>query len=328
MLNKPLVLNTWLILGYLALFALVPICTTSKYQMLLASHVFIWGLFAVSFNMLFGVTGMLSFGQALYYGLGAYSVGLCVKYLGAAWFLPGMLLGLLSAVVLSWLLGHLIIRVSGVFFTMLTLTFGQLGWQVMFKWYSFTGGDDGVQSIIPPGILANKVVYYYFALALVGLSIWFLGRLTASPMGLILRCVRQNPDRVRFLGRRVRRNQQRIYIISSLFTALAGALMSGVDSSIHTDMFYWTTSGHVILMSILGGIGQFLGPLVGAAVIVTIEDVVGAFTEYWSLIIGTVMLVMVLGLPRGLMGEIVQLRARYVGRAGRAEGAGAQGGEA
>jgi len=310
--------NTTLILLIgMAVFALVPVLKTTNYQMLLAAHVMVWGLFAVSFNMLFGVTGMLSFGQALYYGTGAYSVGLCVKYLGAAWFFPGMLLGLVLAALLSWLFGHLIIRVSGVFFTMLTLAFGQLGWQVMFKWYNFTGGDDGVQNIIPPGIFANKVVYYYLVLILVGASLWFMGRLSASPMGLILRCVRQNPERVRFLGRRVRRNQQRIYMISGLFTALAGGLMSGVDYSIHTDMFYWTTSGHVILMSILGGIGQFFGPFLGAMVIIVIEDVVGAFTEYWSLIIGLVMLAMVLGLPRGLMGGIAQLKARLSGgRAG------------
>jgi len=311
--KKSLAANAYCLLGMLVVFGLVPVLKTTNYQMLLAAHVLVWGLFAVSFNMLFGVTGMLSFGQALYYGIGAYGVGLCVKYLGQAWFFPGMLAGIATAAVVSWLLGHLIIRVGGVFFTMLTLAFGQLGWQVMFKWYSFTGGDDGIQNIIPPGLFGNKVAYYYLVLALVGASIWFLGRLNASPMGLILRCVRQNPERVRFLGRRVRRNQQRIYSISALFTALAGALMSGVDYSIHTDMFYWTTSGHVILMSILGGIGQFFGPLLGAGVIVTIEDVVGAFTEYWSLIIGLVMLVMVLGLPRGLTGGIAQLRARLAG---------------
>jgi len=312
--NKSFATNTLYLLVFLVVFALVPLLKTTNYQMLLAAHVLVWGLFAVSFNMLFGVTGMLSFGQALYYGMGAYSVGLCVKYLGSIWFFPGMLLGLVLSVIVSWLLGHLIIRVGGVFFTMLTLAFGQLGWQVMFKWYSFTGGDDGIQNIIPPGLFGNKVAYYYLVLTLVGASVWFLSRLNSSPMGLILRCVRQNPERVRFLGRRVRRNQQRIYIISGLFSALAGALMSGVDYSIHTDMFYWTTSGHVILMSILGGIGQFFGPLVGAAVIVTIEDVVGAFTEYWSLIIGSVMLVMVLGLPRGLMGELAHLQTRYARR--------------
>lgn len=293
---------------FILVFALAPLRLTSNYQLVLANHILIWGMFAVAFNMLFGITGMLSFGQALYYGLGAYGVGLSVKHLGASWFLPGIGLGLVGAVVFSILIGLLIIRVSGVFFTVLTLAFGQLVWQIMFRWYKFTGGDDGIQGIIPPGILGNRVVYYYFTFCLVLLSIWFLRRLVYSPTGLTLRCIRQNPDRVRFLGRSVRYNQLRIYMISSFFAALAGGLMAGVDNSIHTDMLYWTTSGEVILMSVLGGIGQFFGPFVGAAVIIVIEDVVGAKTEYWPLIIGLVMMVMVLLLPRGLVGE-----ARFLG---------------
>ena len=291
-------------------FALVPVLMTSTYQLNLACHVLIWGLFAVAFNMLWGVTGMLSFGQALYYGLGAYFVGLMVEYLGQAWYLPAIGIGLLAAALTAFLLGLIVIRVGGVYFTMLTLAFGQLAWQIMFKWYEFTGGDDGIQGIIPPGILANPVVYYYVLLALVVMSIWILKRMAYSPFGLILRCVRQNPERVRFLGRRVRRNQLRVYIISSLFAALAGSLMAGVDNSIHTDMFFWTTSGEVILMSVLGGLNQFFGPFVGAAVIIMIEDIVGAWTEYWSLIIGTVILIMVIAFPKGLVGELHQLKLR------------------
>jgi len=198
-------------------FAFVPIVTASNYQMLLASHILLWGLFAVAFNMLWGVTGMLSFGQALYYGLGAYAVGLMVKHVGAGWFLPGLVLGLAASVVLSIAVGLLIIRVSGVFFTVLTLAFGQLAWQITFRWYNFTGGDDGIQGIIPPGILGNGVVYYYFVLVVVGLSIWLLQRIARSPMGVLLRCVRQNPSRVPFLGQSVRFSQLRIYVISSFF---------------------------------------------------------------------------------------------------------------
>ena len=140
-------------------FALVPLVTASNYHLLLAGHILLWGLFAVAFNMLWGVTGMLSFGQALFYGLGAYSVGLMVKHVGAGWFLPGIALGLVASVVLSIAIGLLIIRVSGVFFTVLTLAFGQLAWQITFRWYHFTGGDDGIQGILPPGILGNRVVY-------------------------------------------------------------------------------------------------------------------------------------------------------------------------
>lgn len=293
----------------LVAFAAIPLLRPSSYQIMLASHILVWGLFAVAFNMLWGVTGMLSFGQALYFGLGAYSVGLMMKHLGASWYLPGLLTGLVSSVILAILVGLLIIRVSGVFFTVLTLAFGQLAWQICFRWYHFTGGDDGIQNLIPAGILGDRIVYYYFTLVLVVVSIWLLLRLSQSPMGVLLRCVRQNPSRVPFLGLSVRFSQLRIYVISSLFSALAGSLVAGVDNSIHTDMLYWTTSGEVILMSVLGGIGQFFGPLVGAAAIIVIQDVVGAKTEYWPLIIGLVMMVMVLLFPRGVVGEAQALRS-------------------
>jgi branched-chain amino acid transport system permease protein len=294
----------------MAIFAIAPLAKLSSYQFMLAGHIMLWGLFAVAFNMLWGVTGMLSFGQALYYGLGAYAVGLMVKHVGAAWFLPGMGLGLVASVVLSALIGLLIIRVSGVFFTVLTLAFGQLAWQITFRWYTFTGGDDGIQNVIPDGILSDRITYYYFTLILVFASIWILRRISRSPMGLLLRCVRQNPRRVPFLGQSVRFSQLRIYMVSSFFSALAGGLMAGVDASIHPDMLLWTTSGEVILMSVLGGIGQFFGPFIGAAVIIVIQDIVGGKTEYWPLIIGVVMMIMVLIFPKGIVGEAAWLTLR------------------
>lgn len=301
-------------------FALVPLAQTSGYQLMLASHILVWGLFAVSFNMLWGVTGILSFGQALYYGLGAYSVGLFVKHVGAAWFIPGLLVGLVLSVIFSVLIGLLVIRVGGVYFTVLTLAFGQLAWQITFRWYDFTGGDDGIQGIIAPGLLSDRIVYYYFTLTIVLISIWLLWRLSRSPMGVLLRCVRQNPARVAFLGQSVRMSQLRIYVVSCFFATLAGALMAGVDNSIHTDMLYWTTSGEVILMSVLGGIGQFFGPFLGAGAIIIIQDVVGARTEYWPLFIGIMMMIIVLLFPRGVVGEFQALRTRLGSYAHRVGG--------
>lgn len=294
----------------LILFAVLPLVKTSDYQLTVANNILLWALFAMAFNMLFGVTGMLSFGQAMYFGLGAYFVGLFVSYVGAVWFLPALVMGVVAAGLLAIVVGPLVLRLTGVYFTMLTLAFAQLGWGIVVKWYDFTGGDDGIQGIIPPGILGNKIVYFYFCLLLTSISLWFLWRISRSPFGLMLRCIRQNPNRVRFLGRRVKRNQLRIYVISSALTALAGGLMAGVDSSVHTGMWYWTTSGEVILMSILGGMGQFFGPFIGAAIMILIEDMVGAYTESWSLVIGLVMLVMVLTLPKGIVGEIAQWKGR------------------
>ena len=291
-------------------FGLVPALMTSQYQLNVANNILIWALFAVSFNMLWGVTGMLSFGQALYYGIGGYAIGLTIHYLGSQWYFLAFAAGMLFTLVLSFLLGLLVIRVGGVYYTMLTLAFGQLAWQIMFKMYDFTGGDDGLQGILLPGVLGDKVYYYYFVMTVVLLSIWFLKRMAYSPFGLILRGVRQNPNRVRFLGRRVRRNQLRIYMVASMFATVAGALMAGVDGSVHTDMFFWTTSGEVILMSVLGGINQFFGPFVGAIMIILIEDIVGAHTEYWSLIIGTIIMFMVIGFPKGLVGGAFDLYAK------------------
>ena len=194
------------------------------------------------------------------------------KYWGPAWFLPSVVLGVLAAVVLSILVGLLIIRVSGVFFTVMTLAFGQLAWQITFRWYGFTGGDDGIQGIIPEGILGNRIFYYYFTLVLVALSIVFLKAPCRVPHGAHAEVRSTDPDRVRFLGQSVKRNQLTIYMISSAFSALAGSLMAGVDNSIHPNMLYWTTSGEVILMSVLGGIGQFFGPFIGAAVLIVVED--------------------------------------------------------
>ncbi len=297
----------------LLVFALVPLLMTSRYQMNLAGHILVWGLFAVSFNMLWGVTGMLSFGQALYYGIGAYSVGLLVTRVGAAWFFPALGIGLATAALISLLVGLLVIRMTGVYFTMLTLAFAQLAYQVTLKWRDLTGGDDGIQGIIPPGLLADKTFYYYVVLAVVFFSIWVLKRMAYSPFGLVLRCIQQNPERVRFIGRSVRMNQLRIYVISSLFAAAAGALMAGMDSSIHPDMLYWTTSGEVILMSVLGGINRFFGPFIGAIVLILLEDVIGAKTEFWPIVIGSVILVIVILFPRGVVGEAQHLWSRFRG---------------
>lgn len=297
----------------LLVFALVPLLMTSRYQMNLAGHILVWGLFAVSFNMLWGVTGMLSFGQALYYGIGAYSVGLLVTRAGAAWYFPALGIGLASAALISLLVGLLVIRMTGVYFTMLTLAFAQLAYQVTLKWRDLTGGDDGIQGIIPPGLLADKTFYYYVVLGVVFVSIWVLKRMAYSPFGLVLRCIQQNPDRVRFIGRSVRMNQLRIYVISSSFAAAAGALMAGMDSSIHPDMFYWTTSGEVILMSVLGGINRFFGPFIGAIILILLEDLIGAKTEFWPIVIGSVILVIVILFPRGVVGEAQHLWGRLRG---------------
>jgi branched-chain amino acid transport system permease protein len=268
----------------------------------IAAQIVILGLFAVSFNVLFGNTGLLSFGQALFYGLGAYVTGMIAKKFGGDHFLWALLLVPLVATAVALVLGMLSLRLSDVYFTMLTLAFAQLVWGISIKWYDFTSGDDGIQAIPKPEFLAGGLRYYVFAFLVVTVCLYLLWRLHRSPFGTILKGIRQNPTRVNFLGLNVFRHKLLAYVISSCFTAIAGGLYAGLDGSIHPDMFVWTMSGSIILMTILGGMRSFFGPLLGVAVFVLLEDVVGRSTQYWSFFIGAIMIVVVMLFPKGIVG--------------------------
>jgi branched-chain amino acid transport system permease protein len=285
----------------------------------IAAQIIVLGLFAISFNVLFGSTGLLSFGQALFYGLGAYITGMIAKHFGPEYFLWALLLVPVITIAVALLLGILSLRLSDVYFTMLTLAFAQLVWGIAIKWYSFTGGDDGIQAIPKPEWLAGGLRYYLFALAVVTLSLYLLWRLHHSPFGTILRGIRQNPIRISFTGMNVFRHQLLAYIISSCFTAIAGGLYAGIDGSIHPDMFVWTMSGSIILMTILGGMRSFFGPLIGVAIFVLLEDVIGRSTQYWSFVIGAIMIAVVMLFPRGVVGISRYFTGLFVKKGGHHE---------
>lgn len=300
---------------YAVFFGAIYLFSPGEHYVNLATRILVLSLFAVAFNLLFGTTGLLSFGQALFYGLGAYMTGMLTKELGAEQFIIFLLCGGVAAAFLSSILGMLCLRLTGVYFTMLTLAFAQLVWGICIKWYSFTGGDDGIQGIAKPTLFSDAYLYYGFCLIVVTVCLLILWQITRSSFGKVLRGIRQNPVRVTFLGLNVYWHQNLAYMLSAFFSAIAGGLYAGIDGSIHPNMFFWTQSGAVILMAILGGIGNFFGPLVGAAVFTILEDTVIRHTEYWSFIIGAIMLTVVLVLPKGLTGivEMVQrLTARRV----------------
>ena len=302
----------------LALFAAVPLAGKSFY-INMANEIMVMGLFAVAFNLLYGFTGMLSFGQAAYYGIGAYTVGLLLSR-DAAPFAVALPAAMAAGALLALLLGPLCIRLTGVYFTMLTLAFAEMVWGIVFKWYDFTGGDNGVQGIPVPDLLRSPVRYYYFTLAVVFASFWVLRRIVDSPFGAVLQSIRENPERTGFLGLKVRRYQLAAMVVSGAFAGLAGGLFAGYQHSIHPDMLHWTKSGEVILMSILGGVSSFFGPLMGAAVILFIEDMIGKYTEFWEIWIGGIMLAIVIFFPRGVIGTFDSWIARLRDREGAAGG--------
>ncbi|NJD63005.1 MAG: branched-chain amino acid ABC transporter permease [Deltaproteobacteria bacterium] len=302
----------------LALFAAIPLAG-KKFFVTMANEVLVMGLFAVAFNLLYGFAGMLSFGQAAYYGVGAYTVGLLLSK-GVLPFAVALPAAVAAGAALALLLGPLCIRLSGVYFTMLTLAFAEMVWGIVFKWYGFTGGDNGIQGIPVPDLLRSPVRYYYFTLAVVFASFWLLRRIVDSPFGAVLQSIRENPERTGFLGIQVRRYELAAMVISGAFAALAGGLFAGYQHSIHPDMLHWTKSGEVILMSILGGVSSFFGPLMGAAVILFIEDMIGKYTEFWEIWIGGIMLAIVIFFPKGVIGTLDSWIARGRDRERAADG--------
>jgi branched-chain amino acid transport system permease protein len=291
----------------LLLLLAVPFFAGRFYQYLL-TQILIASLVGVAFNLLLGTTGLLSFGQMAFYGVGAYTVGLLATKAGFST-LPALLLAPVFGALVAALIGFFCVRLSGVHFAMLTLAFGQLVYTVAFKWYGFTGGDNGIQGIpvrtLPGGIdIGSTQAMYYFALLVVGLSIEALRRIRSSPFGATLKSIRENNQRAAYLGVNVKLYQWTAFVIAGAFTGLAGGLYAVMERSITPDIIHWTKSGEPVFMTIIGGIYSFAGPVVGAVVFIVLNSYLVAWTEKWALVLGIILLVMVLLLPGGVVGFI------------------------
>ncbi len=298
----------WIGLVGAALLLILPICLQqwgSEYYIYLASKVIIWSLFAVSFNLVLGYGGMMSFGHAAFFGLGAYTCALLeAKGSWPMWaaFVAAPLVAALAGVII----GFFSVRIMGMFyFAVLTLSFSQLIYIIVFKWRSLTLGDDGIQGIPVPACIStleSYVYFYYFALAVAAVSIFIIWKTTKSPFGMILRSARENPDRASFIGVDLRRYRLAAFTISAFFSGIAGVLIVLLETSVSPDVLKWSVSGEVILMGLLGGMHVFPGPMVGAAVMVLLNSFLTSYTEYWALFIGSILILSVLFFPQGIAG--------------------------
>lgn len=290
-------------IAYFVFFIGILIVNPGTHYIHLVARVIIFSLYAAAFNLLYGTTGLVSFGHALFYGIGAYITGMLAKGIGPEYFFIFIVLGAAGAALVSVFIGLITLRLTGIYFTMLTLAFAQLAWGLTFKLYHFTGGDDGIQAIPKPDMLTGSATkYYIFSFIVVTICMYVLWRIRKSPFGAVLNCIRQNPQRITFLGLNVYKNQLKAFIISAFFAGIAGGLYAGLDGNVHPDMLHWPTSGNAILMATIGGMGTFFGPVVGAAILTGLEEIVGKYTEYWSFSIGVVVLIVVLLFPRGVLG--------------------------
>jgi branched-chain amino acid transport system permease protein len=291
-------------LGLVAVgLALAPLVLPPFFLQLL-TEIAIVGLFATAFNLLMGFGGMVSFGHAAYFALGAYVAALLVKRAGVP-----MLLALpaapLAAAAGALLFGYFIVRLSHTYFAMLSLAFGQIVFTVIFKWKTLTGGDDGLLDVWPPAWLKSPAGYYYFTLAVVGLSLLALRAIVDSPFGYALRSVRENPRRARFIGIDVRRHQLVAFVISGAFSGLAGGLFAFYNGSVFPDFAYFTKSFEPLVVALLGGVQSFFGPLAGAFGFKLLEWLVSRqWPVYWPLFLGSIVIVVIVLLPSGFVGLV------------------------
>ena len=278
----------------------------------LGTRVVVLGLAAMSLNFLLGFTGVLSFGHAAYFGLGAYGVAMTLKYVTPSTPLA-ILAGLVIGVVAAALIGAMIVRLRGVYFAMVTIAFGQVFFFIAFRWNSVTGGDDGLtgwqRQALTFGrwaidIQSNDKVFYYFTLALFAVGVGIMALLLRSPFGRTLLAIRENERRARFLGLPVEQHIWLSFVISCLFVALAGALYALLNNFTDPRALRWDQSGNFVIMAVLGGMRSFWGPLIGAAIFVILQDYVSSHTENWMSFIGLFFVLIVLFFPRGVLGMI------------------------
>jgi branched-chain amino acid transport system permease protein len=276
----------------------------------LGSRVLVMGLAAMALNFLLGFTGVLSFGHAAYFGLGAYAAGMTLKYL-----IPSTMLGILAGVVVGTLaamvIGALIARLRGVYFAMVTIAFGQVFYFIAFRWNKVTGGDDGMTGwhrepldfgFARLDILGNDKAFYYVVLAFFALAAAAMALLLRSPFGRTLLAIRENERRARFLGIPIERHIWMSFVVSCFFVSLAGALYALLNNFTDPRALRWDLSGNFVIMAVLGGMRSFWGPLIGAAIFVVLQDYVSSQTENWMSFVGLFFVLVVLFFPRGILG--------------------------
>jgi len=298
-----------LVIAALACFPL----TAGNYPVKLLQEILIWGIFAMSLDLLMGYAGMVSFGHSAFFGIGGYVAALALAKspgLVSALVLPALAAGLAALVI-----GFFSIRVSGVYFIMLTLAFSQMFHAYTFQ-VSWLGAEDGLVGIPRPAVpgwdVASLRGFHGYLLTLVVLSALVLWRVVRSPFGHVLRGIHENEARMEALGYAVDRYKLLAFVIAGVFAGLAGSLYAQFNGSITPDAFFWKTSGEALLMVIIGGTGTLGGAVLGAAAFILLQSLVSTYTERWMLILGGTFILFVLFAPGGIVGALrgrVGLRA-------------------
>ncbi len=306
----------------LIVFLIVLPYLVEPYQTVLLSYGLIFAIAALGFNLLLGYTGLLSFGHSAYFGTGAYAVAFVVKYLHIQSMEAFILSGILASGLVAAIFGFMCVRYTRIFFGILTLALSQVLWSLAFKFFWVTGGTDGLR-VPTPSLLGGAVSmavggatdklgflsrrYYYYVLVVFCLCVGVMWLIVHSPFGKALQAIRDNETRAEFVGVQVWHYRWVAFLISGVFTGLAGALWAPLNGLVTPDILVWTFSGKIVFFTVLGGFQTFVGPIVGAVVYNYLETFAVGYTVYWQMFLGVVLVVLVLALPGGIVGTAKRL---------------------
>lgn len=322
--------------GFLLVLAglvILPIAVTNPFYQNLCTRILVFGLLAMSLDVLLGFTGLLSFMHNAYLGLAAYAAGLFMVHVNPESLWLAMLVGVVFTVIVAYPVGWVQVRTGGLAFALLTLAFGMMYFTVAWKWHDVTGGDDGLMAAIENGLpqvaeegmmpyldinlgpwtlgnTANPMHVYYLVLAVVLIAFLITRRVVSSPMGAVLEAIRENEQRASFVGVNVRKYKLIGWMMACGLAGVAGSLWMVLERNIAPDMMHAFEGAEILMMVLLGGMGSLWGPFLGAAVFILMKDSLSSATEDWEVYVGLVVIFLVLFLPKGIAGLTAFLRRK------------------
>jgi branched-chain amino acid transport system permease protein len=305
----------WFNIGIFILLLLMP-SLVPRFFVYILGLIYVTSLLAMSLNLLVGYGGMFQFHHAVFYGVGAYTVALLLTKTSLPMWV-GFVAGPIFAALTGLIIGWFCVRLTRLYFAMLQLSLGSLIWAIVYRWYKFTGGDDGIHGIPMPPLLSSLNQSYYFILIVLVVSLGLLYLVLKSPFGGTLQAIRDNPQRCEAVGINVQRHQLRAIVIGTFFAGIAGVLFVVLEKSVFPDLLFWTLSLEIFIMCLLGGWFTFGGPILGAAITIALRTFVGKYTEYWTLILGIILILLIFFLPEGVMGYFVE---KFRGKKGSERG--------
>ncbi|MCF8121225.1 MAG: branched-chain amino acid ABC transporter permease [Desulfarculaceae bacterium] len=308
------------LLAVLLLLVLLPLGSPalfSDYYLDLFTKVLIFGIMLLGFDILAGYTGLVSLGHALFFGLGGYAAAFTINNLSTN-LAPVLLVALAAALIVGLFVGFFSTQTKDIFFVFLTLAFAQFFYLAAFNMTTITGGDNGISiakaTIGIPGLWIAEVArpygFYYLVLGFFVASYFVCRRVIASPFGKVLVAIRENDERVSYLGYNIRKMKIKSYMISVCLATVAGVLFGAYQDFVSPGMLHWSLSGDLILMSVLGGMGTLVGPVLGGAIIILLGDELSSLTENWMIFIGFFFVLMIIFAPSGVMGIASKIRWR------------------